>query len=84
LVPHPSAARIVKVHLKDFQLDCQNGRFTWRNIGEGDLDWLAVDRAITDVGFHGYVTVEIAGGDAAYLNDVASHVDRFLPGQKSV
>jgi sugar phosphate isomerase/epimerase len=55
LVRYPSAARIVKLHLKDFQLDRQNGRFTWRNIGEGDLDRLAVHRAITDVGFRGYV-----------------------------
>jgi len=77
-------ARIVKVHLKDFQLDRPNGRFTWRNIGEGDIDWLAVHRAIADIGYRGYVTTEIAGGDATYLKDVASRVDRFLAGQKPV
>ena len=32
--------RIVKVHLKDFQLDRPNGRFAWKNLGEGDIDWL--------------------------------------------
>jgi L-ribulose-5-phosphate 3-epimerase len=76
--------RIVKMHLKDFQLDRQNGRFTWRNIGEGDIDWLAVHRAIGDIGYRGFVTTEIAGGDAAYLKDVAGRVDRFLAGQKPV
>jgi L-ribulose-5-phosphate 3-epimerase len=76
--------RIVKVHLKDFQLDRPNGRFTWRNIGEGDIDWAAVHRAFADIGYRGYVTTEVAGGDAAYLKDVANRVERFLAGQKPV
>ncbi len=78
------SSRIVKVHLKDFQLDRPNGRFTWRNIGEGDIDWLAVHRAFADIGYRGYVTTEVAGGDAAYLKDLAGRVDRFLAGQKPV
>ena len=40
--------RIAKVHLKDFQLDRPNGTFAWRNIGEGDIDWIAVHRAFSD------------------------------------
>src|SRR3954470_16153338 len=70
--------RIAKVHLKDFHLDRINGRFTWRNIGEGEIDWLAVQRAFADIGYSGYMTTEIEGGDAAYLKDVAGRVDRFL------
>jgi L-ribulose-5-phosphate 3-epimerase len=74
--------RIAKVHLKDFQLDRPNGRFAWRNLGDGDIDWPAVQRAFADIGYNGYMTTEIAGGDAAYLKDVAGRVDRFLAGQK--
>lgn len=73
--------RIVKVHLKDFQLDRPNGRFSWRNLGEGDIDWAAVRRALADVGYAGYVTTEVAAGDASYLKDLAGRVDRFLAGQ---
>jgi L-ribulose-5-phosphate 3-epimerase len=76
--------RIVKVHLKDFQLDRPNGRFTWKNLGEGDIDWLAVHQAFTEVGYKGYVTTEVNAGDAAYLKDLAGRVDRFLAGQKPV
>ena len=76
--------RIVKVHLKDFQLDRPNGRFSWRNLGEGDIDWAAVRRALTEVGYTGYVTTEVAGGDAPYLKDLARRVDRFLAGQRPV
>jgi L-ribulose-5-phosphate 3-epimerase len=76
--------RIVKVHLKDFQLDRPNGRFSWRNLGEGDIDWTAVRRALTEVGYAGYVTTEVASGDASYLKDLARRVDRFLAGQHPV
>lgn len=74
--------RIAKVHLKDFQLDRANGRFAWKNLGEGDIDWPAVRRAFAGVGYEGYFTTEIAAGDAAYLKDVVARVDRFLAGRK--
>jgi hexulose-6-phosphate isomerase len=74
--------RIVRVHLKDFQLDRPNGRFSWKNLGEGDIDWPEVRRALAEVGYDGWVTTEIEGGDAAYLKDVVARVDRFLAGQK--
>lgn len=76
--------RIVKVHLKDFNFDRSNGRFTWKNIGEGDIDWPEVRRAFADIKYTGYVTTEVNGGDAAYLKDLAGRVDRFLAGEKPV
>lgn len=75
-------SRIVKIHLKDFNFDRRNGRFTWKNIGEGDIDWLEVRRALTEIGYTGYVTTEVSPGDAAYLKDLAGRVDRFLAGEK--
>jgi len=74
--------RIAKVHLKDFQLDRVNGRFAFKNLGEGDIDWPAVHQAFADVGYKGYVTTEVAAGDSAYLKDLCGRVDRFLAGQK--
>ena len=76
--------RIVKVHLKDFNFDRQNGRFTWKNLGEGDIDWPEVRRALQEIGYNGYVTTELAAGDAAYLKDLSARVDRFLAGLKPV
>ncbi len=77
-------SRIVKVHLKDFQFDRSNGRFAWKNLGEGDIDWPEVRRALGEIGYAGYVTTELQAGDAAYLKDVSGRVDRFLAGQKPV
>src|SRR6266446_2217121 len=77
-------SRIAKVHLKDFLLDRPNGRFAWTNIGDGDIDWREVRRAFEEVGYRGYFTTEVAGGDGAYLKDLAGRVDRFLSGEKPV
>jgi L-ribulose-5-phosphate 3-epimerase len=75
-------ARIVKIHLKDFKLDRRNFSFT--NLGEGDIDWPEVRRALNDIKYGGFVTTEIDGGDAAYLKDVSARVDRFLAGEKPI
>ena len=76
--------RIVKIHLKDFNFDGRNGKFSWKNIGEGDIDWPEVRRALAEIKYSGYVTTEVSGGDAAYLKDLATRVDRFLAGEKPV
>jgi L-ribulose-5-phosphate 3-epimerase len=76
--------RIWRVHLKDFKLARDEGRFLWKNLGEGDVDWPAVRKAFADVGYTGWMTCEVEGGDAAYIKDLASRVDRFFAGQKPV
>jgi hexulose-6-phosphate isomerase len=73
---------IVKVHVKDFALERGKGQFFWRNIGEGDIDWIEVRRALSDIKYAGYVTTEVSGGDEAYLTDLAQRVDRFIAGEK--
>ena len=76
--------RIVKVHLKDFNFDGRAGRFEWKPIGEGDIDWPEVRRALHEIGYSGYVTTEVSGGDGAILKEISARVDRFLAGQKPV
>jgi hexulose-6-phosphate isomerase len=76
--------RIHRVHIKDFKVDRGKGQFFWKNIGEGDVDWPEVRKAFSEVGYDGWVTTEIEGGDAAYLKDVVARFDRFLAGQKPV
>jgi len=77
-------SRIVKMHIKDFKLDRRSGQFSWPNIGDGDIDWPEVRRALTEIKYTGYVTTELSGGDAAYLKDVSARVDRFLAGEKPI
>ena len=70
--------RIHRVHIKDFKLDRGAGKFEWKNIGEGDVDWVEVRKALGEVGYEGWVTTEISGGDAAYLKDAGGAL-RPLP-----
>jgi hexulose-6-phosphate isomerase len=76
--------RIHRVHIKDFKLDRGKGQFFWKNLGEGDVDWVEVRKALGEVGYEGWVTTEIEGGDLAYLKDVVARFDRFLAGRKPV
>jgi L-ribulose-5-phosphate 3-epimerase len=69
--------RIVKFHLKDFDTKTRN----FVNLREGSIDWPEVRKAIGEIGFNGYLTVELSGGDAAYLQDVSRRVDKILAGE---
>jgi len=76
--------RITRVHLKDFTVDRGKGTFEWKHLGEGDIDWVEVRKALDDAPNVTWVTTEISGGDKAYLTDVVKRVDRFLGGFKPV
>ena len=64
-------SRLVKCDVKDWGV--QGG---WARIGDGDVDWAAVNQALSDIGFTGWVSAEVGGGDTAYLRTVAERVDR--------
>jgi L-ribulose-5-phosphate 3-epimerase len=66
--------RIVKIHLKDFK---RNG-YQWTNLLEGDVNWEQVRRALDEVGYDGFLTTELRGGDKAYLTDLSERIDRIF------
>jgi len=66
--------RIAKVHLKDYVR--QTHQFV--NLGEGDINWEEVRKSLAEAGFSGNATVELRGGDRAYLADISQRVDRLL------
>lgn len=66
--------RIVKIHLKDFK---RKG-YEWTNLLDGDVNWKQVRRALDDVGYEGFLTPELRGGDEAYLTDLSKRIDKIL------
>lgn len=66
--------RIVKFHLKDFKYESRQ----FVPLREGSIDWKEVRKAIGEIGFSGYLTVELPGGDEAYLREVSRRVDLIL------
>jgi hexulose-6-phosphate isomerase len=68
--------RINRVHLKDFKR--KENKFV--GLGEGDVDWPEVKRALGEAGFASYCTAELGKGDEAYLRDVAGRIDKIFDG----
>jgi L-ribulose-5-phosphate 3-epimerase len=66
--------RIVKIHLKDFK----RSGYQWKNLLDGDVNWPQVRKALDEVGYNGYMTAELGGGDEAYLTDIAKRIDRII------
>lgn len=71
--------RIAKLHIKDFYY--RKGETKWVNLGEGDIKWRQVYQALSDIGYRGSATVELAGGDGVYLKDVSARFERILSGE---
>ncbi len=69
--------RIIKFHLKDFKFETRQ----FVPLREGSIDWKEVRKAIGEIGFSGYLTVELGGGDQAYLKEVSRRVDQILAGE---
>jgi hexulose-6-phosphate isomerase len=75
-------SRIVKVHVKDFK--ATRGGYSWVNLGEGDIDWPEVRRALGEIKYNGYITTELSNGDLAYHKDLSARLGRILAGEKPV
>jgi len=69
--------RILRVHLKDFKKDTRE----WKNLRDGSVNWIEVRKALDEVGYSGYLTAELPGGDEAYLRDLASRIDKIIAGE---
>lgn len=63
--------RVLKLDIKGFSR-AQN-KFT--AIGEGDIDYADVRKALTEINFHGWVAAEVGGGDLAALTSIAKQMD---------
>jgi hexulose-6-phosphate isomerase len=72
------AKRIAKLHIKDFKFKSRVAEFT--DLFDGEIDWKEVHAALSEIGYKGPATVELRGGDAAYLAEVSKRLDRILEG----
>lgn len=63
--------RVIKLDVKGFSR--AEGKFT--PIGQGDIDYADVRKALHEINYHGWLAAEVAGGDLAYLKGVAAEMD---------
>ncbi|HIF01674.1 MAG TPA: sugar phosphate isomerase/epimerase [Planctomycetes bacterium] len=65
-------SRIVKLDLKGFSR--AESKFT--KIGEGDLDWADVRKALLEINFKGWAAAEVSGGGPDRLKEVSDNMDK--------
>lgn len=75
--------RILKLDVKEYsrQKRDEEGPYAGFRVelGEGDCDWPTVVGALEDIGYEGWATAEIPGGDAERLRMIAERMDHILP-----
>ncbi|SVA51241.1 uncharacterized protein METZ01_LOCUS104095, partial [marine metagenome] len=68
--------RIVKLDVKGWGKS--NG---FCKIGDGDVDWPDVRRALAEIGFTGWSTAEVGGGNRDRMKDVHDRMEKHLLGK---
>ncbi|MCB9913913.1 MAG: sugar phosphate isomerase/epimerase [Planctomycetes bacterium] len=72
--------RIFKLDLKDYSRKKCNEEGRWAGfgvqIGEGDVGWPAVMKALDELGYTGWGAAEVGGGGRERLAEIAANIDR--------
>ncbi len=78
---HILGERIIKVDIKDYSRKKQVDEGIWEGfkvkLGDGDSDWPAVNKALKDVGYSGWGSAEVSGGNRERLQEISERMDRL-------
>ncbi len=64
--------RIIKLDVKGFN----RKEDKWAKIGEGDIDFADVRKALIEINYHGWLAAEVGGGGLERLQEVSANLDR--------
>ena len=75
--------RIARIHIKEFSRKIADKQGKWAGFGvslqEGDNNWPVITRALDEIGYTGWATIEQPGGDNPEgLKDLALRLDHIL------
>ncbi|MBG79608.1 MAG: xylose isomerase [Phycisphaerae bacterium] len=74
--------RILRLDVKEYSREKLNNEGRWAgfgvSIGEGDCQWKETMAALDEVGYTGWASAEVGGGDAARLSEIAQRMKRVL------
>jgi L-ribulose-5-phosphate 3-epimerase len=65
--------RTVKLDVKDWGVTAG-----FCKIGDGDVDWADVRKALSEIGFTGWSTAEVRGGDRQRIAEIAERMNKAL------
>ena len=66
--------RVVKLDLKGYSR--AESKFT--NIGQGDIDWADVRKALLEINYFGWAAAEVGKGNLNRLKEISANMDRVL------
>ena len=75
--------RIVKLDIKGYSNAKADAEGKWKgfvDIAAGDIDWASIRAALRDIGFTGWVSAEVNGGDTSRLKTVLEQMKQALIG----
>ena len=79
---HTLGKRILKLDIKEYSRKKRNDEGLWKGFSvkllEGDCDWPAVMKALDEIGYVGWASAEVPGGDEERLRDIARRMDDIL------
>ncbi|MFV0442978.1 MAG: sugar phosphate isomerase/epimerase family protein [Planctomycetaceae bacterium] len=74
--------RIGKLDIKEFSRELESNAGVRKGfqveIGDGDVDYPAVRKALAEIGYSGWATAEVPGGDRERLAEIARRMDKAL------
>jgi len=73
--------RILKVDIKDYSRKKATDEGIWKGfnaeLGEGDVNWATVNKALAEIGYSGWGSAEVNGGDRVRLKEISDRMDRL-------
>lgn len=73
--------RILKVDVKEYSRKKQKEEGIWAGfdvkLGQGDSDWASVNKALREVGYQGWGSAEVPGGDRVRLKEISDNMDKI-------
>jgi len=73
--------RILKVDIKDYSRQKQVDEGIWEGfkvkLGDGDSDWTSVNQALSEIGYSGWGSAEVSGGDRVRLKEISERMDKL-------
>lgn len=74
--------RILKLDIKEFSRKKESEEGVWKGfdvkLGDGDCNWPAVMKALDDIGYNGWASAEVSGGDEKRLREISERMDKIF------
>ena len=74
--------RILKFDIKDYSRELRDKEGPWAGfrvkLGDGSVNWNAVRKAIQDLGYRGWGSAEVHGGNRERIREISERMNRIL------